>query len=248
MSENFLYPIGAAFAVSLCSIIGIFSLFIKDKLLNKIIFLLVAFSAGAMMGGAFLHLLPEAVELLPGLFPFLIVLMGFFTFFLIERILHWRHCHSGKECHVHSFGYLNVFGDGIHNFIDGLILAASFAVDVRLGFATTLAIIVHEIPQEMGDFGVLIYAGFNKIKALILNYISASTVILGALVGGLFGNIESFTAYLLPFAAGGFIYISTTDLIPELKKETKLHKTVISLALFLAGIGMMYLLKTISEV
>lgn len=248
MNISFLYTICAAFAISLISIIGIFALFIKEKLLDKIIFLLVAFSAGAMMGGAFLHLLPEAVELLPNLLPFLIVLAGFFVFFLIERLLHWRHCHSGRECNVHSFGYLNVFGDGIHNFIDGLILAASFAVDVRLGLATTLAIIVHEIPQEMGDFGVLIYAGFNKIKSLILNYISASTVILGALVGCLFGNIESFTAYLLPFAAGGFIYISTTDLIPELKKETKIQKTVISLILFLAGIGMMYLLKSISEV
>lgn len=247
MLENFLYPVSAAFAISLIAVVGIFALFIKEKLLDKIILLLVSFSAGAMMGGAFLHLLPESLEMLPELIPFLTVLLGFSVFFFIEKILHWRHCHKGHECKIHSFGYLNVFGDGLHNFLDGLILAASFAIDFRLGLATTFAIALHEIPQEMGDFGVLVYAGFGKIKALILNYISASTVILGAIVGVFFEDIGLFSAYLLPFAAGGFIYISATDLIPELKKETKIPKIALSLTLFLAGIGLMYALKIISE-
>lgn len=247
MDITFLYVIGAAFVISLIAIIGIFSLFIKEKLLNKVIFLLVSFSAGAMMGGAFLHLIPEAVELLPNLLPFLIILVGFFIFFLIERIMHWRHCHLGHECDIHSFGYLNVCGDGIHNFIDGLILAASFAINTELGFITALAIALHEIPQEMGDFGVLIYAGFNKTKALILNYLSASTIIFGAIIGYLLGNINSFIIYLLPFAAGGFIYIATTDLIPEIKKETQPRKSAIYLLVFLCGLSLMYALKIFVE-
>ena len=161
----------------------------------------------------------------------------------MEKILHWRHCHD-EHCEAHSFGYINLIGDGVHNFIDGLIIAAAFLIDVRLGITTTIAIAFHEIPQEIGDFGVLLYAGFERLKALVLNF----SVALVATVGGIIGyflsfTLESLTIYLLPFAAGGFIYISTSDLIPEIRKETKIGKSILSILIFITGILMMYLIK-----
>lgn len=242
----FLWIILSSFAVSLVSIVGIFALFLKEKLLNKILLILVGLSAGAMMGGAFLHLLPEAAENTPGILPYLYLILGFVVFFILEKILHWRHCHKGK-CPIHTFGYLNIVGDGIHNFIDGLILAASFFVDIHLGIITFFAVALHEIPQEMGDFGVLIYAGFKKLKALFLNYISASTIILGALLGYFLGNTPEFVKILIPFAAGGFLYISSTDLLPELKKEDRWQKFIPSFIVFLAGIGLMLIIKLFME-
>jgi zinc and cadmium transporter len=242
---TFLWILLGTFAVSAVSIIGIFALFLKDRILEKILLLLVGLSAGAMMGGAFLHLLPEAMEEFgegAGIAPFVIALGGFLFFFLVEKVLHWRHCHKG-HCDVHSFGYMNVIGDGVHNFIDGLILAATFMADEKLGLVALLAIILHEAPQEMSDFGVLLYAGFKKMKSLVLNYISATMVIAGGMVGYFFGGAESFVKYLLPFAAGGFIYIATADLLPEIKKEMRWKKFLPSFLMFLAGILLMLFLR-----
>lgn len=229
------------FAVSIMSIIGIFTLFLNEKIFKNILLLLVGLSAGAMMGGAFFHLLPEAVERISGILPFVLVLGGFIIFFLVEKILHWHHCHNGV-CSVHTFGYMNVIGDGIHNFIDGLIVAAAFLVDINLGLVTVLAIALHEIPQEISDFGVLVYSGFGKIKSLVLNYISASTVIIGGLTGYFLGGDTDFIKYILPFAAGGFIYIASSDLLPEIKKEEKMSKFLPSFTLFIIGLLLMYLL------
>lgn len=244
--DTFLAIIISAIIISLFSIIGIFALFLKEKLLEKILLGLVSLSAGAMMGGAFFHLIPEAAEKLEGPYPYLYVVIGFTTFFILEKILHWRHCHKG-HCPIHTFGYLNIIGDSIHNFIDGLILAASFLIDFNLGIITALAITLHEIPQEMGDFGVLIYAGFKKIKALVLNYISASTIIIGALLGYFLGDTLSFINILIPFAAGGFIYIASSDLLPELKKEGRLSKFIPSFGVFLLGLALMFLFKIYME-
>jgi len=229
------------FVVSLVSIIGIFTLFISKKIHKSILLSLVGLSAGAMMGGAFFHLLPEAVEDTPGILPFVLVLCGFILFFLIEKVLHWHHCHNG-ECSVHTFGYMNIIGDGIHNFIDGIILAGAFLVDINLGLIALLAIALHEIPQEMSDFGVLVYAGFSKIKSLVLNYISASTIILGGIVGYMLGGQADFIRHILPFAAGGFIYIASSDLLPEIKKEEKMSKFLLSFSFFILGLLVMYIL------
>ncbi|MEA3272846.1 MAG: ZIP family metal transporter, partial [Patescibacteria group bacterium] len=223
---------------------GIFALFLKEKLLNKILLTLVSLSAGAMMGGAFLHLIPEAIEKMPGISSYVWIIVGFTVFFFTEKLLHWRHCHKGG-CKVHTFGYMNIVGDGIHNFIDGLIIAGAFLVDIKLGLVTTFAIALHEIPQEMGDFGVLVYAGFKRLKALILNYISASTVVLGAVVGYFIGG--DIATYILPFAAGGFIYIAASDLIPEIKKEMKISKFIPSLIVFILGVGLMLAVKLLME-
>jgi len=234
----------STFLVSLIAFIGIFALAIKEKLLKRIIFLLIALSAGALMGDAFLHLIPEAVGL-PNKYIFLYILTGFIIFFLIEKILHWRHCHDGK-CPVHTFAYINLIGESVHNFIDGLIIAASFVINTPLGIATTIAIALHEIPQEIGDFGVLVHGGFNKTKALFLNFFVALTAIFGGLIGFyLSKSTQPFIEFLIPFTAGGFIYIAASDLIPELKKEIDNKKSLLSFVIFILGIFLMYLLTFI---
>jgi zinc and cadmium transporter len=246
------YIIITTILISLVSFIGIFTLALKDKVLNKILLFLVSLSAGALMGGAFLHLIPEAIEKsiheheghmeIP-LEIFIFVIVGFILFFIIEKVLHWRHCHKEK-CDIHTFHYMNLIGDSVHNFIDGLILAASYVTSIELGITTTFAIVAHEIPQEIGDFGVLIYGGFKKKKAIILNFIVAATAIIGGIIGFIISRaIDEATIFLLPFAAGGFIYIAATDLIPEIKKELDYKKYLITLIIFILGILLMWFIK-----
>jgi len=235
----------ATFIVSLISFVGVVTLALNDKILNKILLVLIGLSAGALMGGAFLHLLPEAVEKSTGLNVYLFVLVGFILFFLIEKVLHWRHCHKG-ECDVHTFHYMNLVGDSIHNFIDGLIMAASFVVSIPLGITTTIAIATHEIPQEIGDFGVLLYGGFSKKRAIMLNFVVALTAVLGGIVGYFVSNlIENIVVFILPFAAGGFIYIAATDLVPEIRKELDMKKYMATLLVFICGILIMWVTKVI---
>jgi zinc and cadmium transporter len=242
------YIILATIVVSFLSFVGIITLTLKAQMLNKILLILIGLSAGTLMGGAFIHLLPEATEDIPGLYPFILVLVGFIVFFIIEKFLHWRHCHKG-ECEVHTFTYMNLIGDSIHNFIDGFIIAASFITSIPLGVTTTIAISSHEIPQEIGDFGVLIYGGYSKKKALILNFLVALTAVLGGLIGYLISNlVENVVLYILPFAAGGFIYIAATDLVPEIKKELNMKKYMATLIVFIIGILIMWITKYIFQI
>jgi len=239
--NTLLIAIIATLIVSSISLIGIIFINIKEAQLKKIILLLVGFSAGAMMGGAFLHILPEAAEKLDIKLLGIILIIGFCLFFLIERILHWQHCHEG-QCDVHTFAYTNLIGDGIHNFVDGLIIVSSFIIDFNLGVATTAAVILHELPQEISDYAVLLYAGFSKKKALFFNFISALLAVLGAIIGYfLFNTAEYLAVYLLPLAAGGFIYIAASDLIPELHKEKNLTKSLLSFLVFCLGIIFIWL-------
>lgn len=237
----------ATFIISLCVWVAVLFIFFKKDLLDKILIFLVSLSAGALMGGAFLHLLPEAAEVINTGLSLEVFLLSFIIFYLIEKVLHWRHCHK-SECPVHTFGYMNLFGDTIHNFIDGLVIASVFMVDVKLGIATTIAVAIHEIPQEIGDYGVLIYAGFKNKVALLLNYTVALTVVLGGVTGYfLFSSLENFLPYLMPFAAGGFVYIAASDLMPEIRKESNLKKSVVSFLIFILGILIMYLAKFIGH-
>lgn len=233
---NFFWALGASIVVSLISLIGIFGLLLKEKFLEKILLLLIGFSAGGLIGGAFLHLLPEALEESSSNTVFLYTILGFIFFFILERYFHWRHCHEGR-CDIHAFTYLNLIGDGIHNFTDGLVIGASFVVNINFGLVTTLVIIFHEIPQEIGDFAVLVYGGFSKFKALTFNFISALTCILGTIIGYyLSAGSARFSALLLPLVAGGFIYIAGCDLVPELHKDPGLKRATFSLLAFICGI------------
>lgn len=239
------YIILSTFLITLSVWVAVLFLFLKQEILSKIVLLLVALSAGTMMGGAFLHLLPEAVEEVgyDNLALFATVLGSFAFFFLIEKVFHWRHCHKG-QCEVHTFGHMNLLGDGVHNFIDGLVLASAFLIDIKLGFVTTFAVALHEIPQEIGDFGVLIYAGFNKKKALILNYLVALSVVFGGIVGYFLSfYVQDIVPYLLPFAAGGFIYIAASDLMPKIREEQSLSRSVNLFLVFVLGIVLMFVLK-----
>ncbi|MBN2599091.1 MAG: ZIP family metal transporter [Candidatus Thermoplasmatota archaeon] len=237
----------ATFIVSLISFVGVASLALNEKVLNKILLVLIGLSAGALMGGALLHLLPEAVEKNSDLSVYMLVLVGFILFFLIEKVLHWRHCHKGK-CDVHTFHYMNLVGDSIHNFIDGLIMAASYVVSLPLGITTTIAIATHEIPQEIGDFAVLLYGGFSKKKAILLNFVVALTAVIGGIVGFFVSSlVENIVIYILPFAAGGFIYIAATDLVPEIRKELDMKKYMATLLVFICGILIMWVTKVIFE-
>lgn len=241
---NFVWALCASVAVSLISLIGISSLLLKKGLLERILILFVAFGAGGLIGGAFLHLLPEAMEASDSHFGvFLYVIAGFVFFFILEKYLYWRHCHNGV-CEVHAFTYLNLVGDGIHNFVDGLIIGASFAVDFKIGIVSAVAIILHEIPQELGDFAVLLYGGFSKYRALFWNFLSATMAIAGTVLGYIFTFAGShLSTPLLPLAAGGFIYIASCDLIPELHKQPDIKKSTVSMFFFLAGILLMLGLK-----
>ncbi len=242
-----MWALGASIVISVLSLIGALSLFFNEKFLNKIILLLVGFGAGGLIGGAFLHLLPEALEKsddAPAVFLF--VIYGFVFFFVLERYFCWRHCHQGR-CDVHMFTYLNLIGDGIHNFIDGLIIGASFFTDRQLGIAASAAIILHEIPQELGDFGVLLYGGFSKSRALAFNFLSALTAVFGTVVGYAFASYTAdFSNVLLPVAAGGFIYIAACDLVPELHKQADVKKSTVSMLFFIGGIVLMLMLKNFS--
>jgi zinc and cadmium transporter len=232
----------ATFIVSLISLIGIFFIGMKQDTLTKTIKYLVSFAVGGLLGGAFFHLLPESMETgNPSLFIY--VLSGILIFFLIENFLHWRHCHKG-QCDAHTFTYLNLIGDGIHNFIDGMIITASFVTDIRLGVITTLAVAAHEIPQEIGDFGILVYGGFSKSKALLFNLLSALTAMAGAVIAYFsFSQIVWLKEVLIPFTAGGFLYIALVDLIPELHKDGGKDNMALQFITMISGLLLMWLLK-----
>jgi zinc and cadmium transporter len=249
MSGNFLWALGASVAVSAVSLVGVIGLALKEQFMKRILIYLVAFGAGGLIGSAFLHLLPESLEHLPHgeMDAFVYSLSGFIMFFILEKYLFWRHCHKGT-CDVHVFTYLNLFGDGIHNFIDGLIIGASFMADFHLGAVATLSIILHEVPQELSDFGVLVYGGLTKAKALFYNFLSAVTAVAGTAVGYLFASrTGDLAGILIAVAAGGFIYIGGCDLIPEIHRQPDKKNAALSMVCFLAGIALMFFMKAAHE-
>lgn len=230
----------STFALSAIALIGIFALLLKEELLKKLIFPLVAFSAGTLLAGAFFHLIPEAIKETNELNRvFVWVIVGFTVFFLLEQFIHWHHCHRAPSEHKHPMTYLILIADGVHNFLDGLAIGSAFVIDVRLGLVTTAAIAAHEIPQELGDFGILIHGGWKRSKALLFNFFSGLTAVAGGVIAwAIAGNVE--IVYLLPFAAGNFIYIAASDLIPEIKHSKDKAKNIAHFLFFIAGIGLMY--------
>jgi len=253
---TFAWIILSTVVVSLISLAGIFILYKKGKRPGRGLLALVALSTGAMLGNSIFHLLPEAIETgeMAGmtLFQTLAILTGAFVLsFVLEQAFSVHHCHSsahhGNEKPVHQCGknikpyaHLILWSDVVHNFIDGLIIAAAFMVAPALGFTTVLAIALHEIPQELGDFAVLVYGGYTKRRALVLNFFSATSVIAGGVAGyTLASGMTAFVPFLLPFAAGSFLYIAASDLLPELKHEERVSETVLHIGIFLFGLVMM---------
>ncbi len=236
----------ANFIVSLGSIVGAIPLLIKSKKIKNFLIFFVSLSAGTLMGGAFIHLIPEASEKLNIGLTSKITLISFGGFLLLEKLLHWHHNHNPQKQKPTKqiLGYMNLAGDLVHNFIDGATIAATFSLSRDLGIATTIAIFMHEVPQELGDMGVLLHAGFSKIEAVLLNFLTALSAVLGGILGFCFiQSSRNLIPYLLAVAAGGFIYISASDLVPEIKSETKLKQSLISLLIFGLGILIMVWLK-----
>lgn len=246
MINTWIYAIISVTFISLLSFLGLIGLSIKETTLRKLLLILVSTAAGALLGDVFIHLIPEmATSGIISLYSSFGILLGILVFFILEKVICWRHCHvpTSKD-HPHPLGIMNLIGGGLHNFTDGVMVAVGFLTSPSLGWATTLAIIFHEIPQEIGDFSVLIYAGFTRKKALFYNFLSACFAIFGTIATLIIGlRITNLHSILIPITAGGFIYVASSDLIPELKKEEGLGKSAIQLAGLSFGIFIMWLLK-----
>ncbi|VVB60181.1 Zinc transporter ZupT [uncultured archaeon] len=241
MLDVWMYSLGSVLLISMISFTGIFTFSMNENTLKKILLFLVSFSAGALFGDAFIHLLPEAVaEEGFSINVSLGLLGGIVMFFVVEKFVHWRHCHiPTSEHHPHPLAFMNLVGDGVHHFIDGLLIGGSYLASIPVGIATTTAVVFHEIPQRMGDFGVLIHAGYSKEKAIVFDFLYSLTAILGAAVALAIGGASQISHLIVPFAAGGFIYVAGSDLIPELHKETDPSKSAAQLIAFVAGVLVM---------
>jgi len=229
--------------MSAIGLVGAVTLLFDSATLRRITLPLVAFAAGSLLGGAFFHMIPESVARAhESLTVYFWILAGFAAFFALEQFLHWHHCHKADADCRKPLTYLILIGDGLHNFVGGLAVASAFIVDVKLGLATWLAAAAHEVPQELGDFGVLIHGGWSKRKALLFNVLSALTFLVGGLVAyALSAELE--VGWLVPFAAGNFIYIAASDLVPEVNKHRDLRTSVTHFVAFASGIGILLLIR-----
>lgn len=244
-----LYALSAVVCISLLSFLGIFFFLFEESTIRRLLLYFVSLSTGALLGDVFIHIIPDLAQS-PETFTksLYILLLGILFSFVLEKIVHWRHCHvlpSGNhEHHHHPMGIINVVGESMHNFIDGLVIAAAFLASPQIGVSTTLAVVLHEIPHEVGNVAILLHSGYSKRNALLFNGLSAATSILGAALVLLFSSSNTpLGAAMLPFAAGNLLYIAGSDLIPELHKETDISKTLGQLICIVIGMGMMYALK-----
>ncbi len=239
-----LYIILATLAVGVISFIGI--LIIYDKQSKKLIKTIIALAAGALLGAVFFGIIPElfsshhdehglTISTLS-----LIILASIIFFFLVEKYFHWHHCHCDDSAHTHSkkpLGYINLIGDGIDNFVDGILIATSFMISPSLGIVTTIVIALHEIPQEIANFGVLIYSGFSKVKALWWNFASAMIAVVGGILAYYLDMVmaEAIPIFL-SIAAGAFLYLAMSDIIPELHHETNRKQIALQTIWLIVGV------------
>ncbi|MFH1275674.1 MAG: ZIP family metal transporter [Candidatus Woesearchaeota archaeon] len=242
-----LYSILSVILVSVIAIIAIIPFLFKKKIPNSHLMMLLSLSVGTLLGGVFIHFLPEIVEHGYTLNSASYILLGFLTFFVLERFIHWhhnnkelKHCDDNAHSHAYHLAPLNLIGDGLHNFLDGLVIAGSYIVSIPLGIAATISIIFHEIPQEVADFGVLLYSGMSKMKAVLFNFLSAVTAIIGVIIGLILaGKTHGFTTFIIPFAAGNFIYIAGSNLVPELHRHCKFKDSILHVIAIIIGILIM---------
>jgi zinc and cadmium transporter len=243
--NEFFWILISGLLMSAIALVGAVTLILKESTLQNILLPLVALSAGSLIGGAFFHMIPAAFEAFGDLTVVgLFVVAGFSSFLLLEQLLHWHHCHRAKADCRKPLTYLVLIGDALHNFLGGLAIAGTFLIDIRLGIVSWLAAAAHEIPQELGDFGVLIHGGWSKRRALLLNMLSALTFLIGSLIAYLVSFAIN-VSWLVPFAAGNFLYIGASDLVPEIKEHPSVKASLVHLTAFLAGIGLLYLAHTV---
>jgi len=262
------------FAIGCLSLIGVIMISIKEKTLDRILFVVVAFATGTILATALFDLIPESLHHLEELntegkdltesLLFTFVIIGFVIFFILERFIYWFHGHAHEkenqfvcydtitegnktalisDSNIKNFAFLNLIGDGLHNFLDGIIMMVAFLSGLRNGVIITLAVLFHELPQEIGDFGVLVYGGFTKKRALFFNFLSGMIALFGGLLALFLSNaLEIFNLFFLAFSGGGFLYLATVELMPELIKEKNLKKSIIQGLIFLSGVILIMLL------
>ncbi len=243
--------LGATLLVALLSLVGAVALLLPRQRLERSLTYLVSLAVGVLLGDAFIHLIPEAIMATQSpVTVSAIILAGILLFFLLEKVVKWRHDHRLADGGTtRPLAQMNLIGDAVHNFIDGTIIASSFLVAPTAGWATTLAIIAHEIPQEIGDIGTLVYGGYQPRRAAWLNFLCALSAVAGAAVTLMVSAFVSFgVVYLLPIAAGGFIYIAASDLIPELHQEPVVRRQIGQAVSICAGIGAMFLVIAVESV
>jgi zinc and cadmium transporter len=235
----FLWILFGGIAMSALALVGSVTLILRESTLQKILLPLVSFAAGSLVGGALFHMIPASLGVMPVRTAFLWVALGFLIFFGLEQLLHWHHGHREPADGKRPLTYLVLIGDGLHNFLGGLSIAGVFLVDVRLGIAAWIAAAAHEIPQELGDFGVLVHGGWKKRTALLFNLLSGLTFLAGGLIAYL-ASLQLDVRWLVPLAAGNFLYIGASDLVPEVNKARSLGASLLHLALFALGLGLLY--------
>ena len=245
MVTTYIYALVSVVIVSLVSFVGLFFIAFEEKRVKKYVEIFISLAVGALLGDAFIHLIPESLEKFSNkTLAGILIIVGIIIFLIIEKFLHWHHHENDTmENHIHPAGKLILYADSFHNLLDGIIIGASFLISAPIGIATTLAVALHEIPQEIGDFAVLIHSGYTTKKALWLNFLSAITAVVGVILALIFGSVaETFTLWILPIAAGGFIYIALADLIPELQKTKELKYSFFQILTLLLGVLIMVIL------
>jgi zinc and cadmium transporter len=239
--------IGSGVLMSTIALIGAVTIALENRTRERLILPLVAFSAGSLLGGAFLHMIPEAVERSPkDPWVYVWVLIGFTTFFAFEQFLHWHHWHADAPEHKSPLSHLLVIGDSLHKLLGGVAVAGAFIVEVQLGITTWIIAAAHEVPQELGKYGVLLHGGWSKGKALLVSVASSLTF----LVGGIFAYAASMqvdVSFLVPFAAGNFLYIAASDLVPEVNKHHRISINLLHFASFAAGIALLMAIKGVAS-
>lgn len=241
---TFLWILFAGILMSVIALVGSVTLVLSEGTLRKILLPLVSFAAGSLVGGALFHMIPASLLVMPPMTTFGWVALGFLIFFGLEQFLHWHHCHRAyAECRQ-PLTYLILIGDGLHNFLGGLSIAGVFLVDIRLGMAAWLAAVAHEVPQELGDFGVLVHGGWNKRTALLFNLLSGLTFLVGGLVAYA-ASMQFDVRWLVPLAAGNFLYIGASDLVPEVNKAHTFKSNLLHFVVFACGLGLLYALASI---
>jgi len=247
--SSFWWAFGSAFAVSLISLIGVATIFLREDRVKRVVFLLISLAAGALFGDSILHLFPEIFRTTTHpVASSLWVLAGIFSSFVLEKFLRWRQEHGlGHQHHIHPVGRILLISDGLHNLLDGILIGASYLAGHSVGLATTVAVVLHELPHEIGDFGVLLHSGYSRGKALLFNFLSACIAMAGVGIAFAFqSTMNDFPAIALPVTAGTFLYIAGTNLTPELHKENSPMKSLLQFIALLVGVGFMLLLLLVN--
>jgi zinc and cadmium transporter len=241
-----LYTLGSVIGVSLLAFLGILFFLFDDRLVRASLLYFVSLSTGALLGDVFIHIVPDLAATPATFSRDLFILLGGILFsFVLEKFIHWRHCHVLPSAqHAHPMGIVNLVGESLHNCIDGLVIAAAFLVSVPVGVSTSLAVLLHELPHEIGNVAILLHSGYPKKRALFFNFLSALSSLAGAVLVLAASSVSGAVgAYMLPFAAGNLLYIAGSDLIPELHKESRPLQALGQLACILVGMGLMYVIK-----